>query len=52
LAVLQWVLLACVLTMEMFPGILLSGIVMFAATTLFSIITLPVEFDATKRALA
>lgn len=48
----QWVLLAGVLTMEMFPGILLAGIVMFAATTLFSFVTLPVEFDATKRALA
>ena len=48
----QWVLLAGVLTLEMFPGILIAGIVMFAATTLFSFVTLPVEFDATKRALA
>ncbi len=48
----QWVLLAGILTVEAFPGILLAGIVMFAATTLFSFITLPVEFDATKRALA
>lgn len=48
----QWVLLAGVLTMEMFPGILLAGIIMFAGTTLFSFVTLPVEFDATKRALA
>lgn len=48
----QWVLLAGILTVEAFPGILLAGIVMFATTTLFSFITLPVEFDATKRALA
>ncbi len=33
------------------PHILLAGIVMFAASTLFSFITLPVEFDATKRGL-
>lgn len=33
------------------PTILLVGIVLFAVTTLFSIITLPVEFDASKRAL-
>ncbi len=48
----QWVLLAGILTVEAYPGILLAGIVMFAGTTLFSLITLPVEFDATKRALA
>ncbi len=48
----QWVLLLGIFTVESFPGILLAGIIMFAATTLFSFITLPVEFDATKRALA
>lgn len=48
----QWILLIGILTIEAFPAILLTGIVMFAATTLFSFITLPVEFDATKRALA
>ena len=48
----QWILLAGILTIESFPGIMLAGIVMFAATTLFSFITLPVEFDASKRALA
>jgi uncharacterized protein len=31
--------------------ILLIGIAMFAATTLFSLVTLPVEFDASNRAL-
>lgn len=33
------------------PTILLIGIIMFAASTLFSVITLPVEFDASNRAL-
>ncbi|MBC7936019.1 MAG: zinc metallopeptidase [Rhizobacter sp.] len=33
------------------PNILLAGIVLFAVTTLFSVITLPVEFDASARAL-
>lgn len=35
-----------------FPSLLLIGIVIFAATTLFSIVTLPVEYDASNRALA
>lgn len=48
----QWVLLIGIFTVEAFPGILLAGIVMFGLTTLFSFITLPVEFDATNRALA
>lgn len=34
------------------PNILLAGIVLFAVTTLFTVITLPVEFDASRRALA
>lgn len=33
------------------PTILLVGIILFAVTTLFSVITLPVEFDASARAL-
>lgn len=37
---------------KVFPGLLLIGIIIFAATTLFSIITLPVEYDASNRALA
>ncbi|MFN8323913.1 MAG: zinc metallopeptidase [Chitinophagales bacterium] len=47
----QWILLAGVLTITIFPYLLLAGIVLFAATTFFSFITLPVEFDASKRAL-
>ena len=48
----QWILLAGVLTINIFPFLLLAGIVLFAMTTLFSFITLPVEFDASNRALA
>ena len=47
----QWVLLAGVLLVNTFPQLLLAGIVLFAATTLFSFITLPVEIDASRRAL-
>jgi uncharacterized protein len=48
----QWILLAGVLLIQTFPAILLAGIVLFALTTLFSFITLPVEIDASRRALA
>jgi uncharacterized protein len=47
----QWILLAGILLINVFPSLLLVGIGLFAMTTLFSIITLPVEFDASKRAL-
>ncbi|MGQ1910895.1 zinc metallopeptidase [Marinifilum sp. RC60d5] len=47
----QWILLAGILMVNSFPQLLLVGIVMFAATTLFSLITLPVEIDASNRAL-
>lgn len=48
----QWVLLAGIIMINMFPGLLLAGIILFGLVTLFSVITLPVEFDASKRALA
>lgn len=48
----QWILLAGILMIKTFPQLLLIGIVIFAATTLFSIVTLPVEYDASNRALA
>lgn len=47
-----WVLLGGILTLNVFPQLLFLGIVMFALTTLFTFITLPVEFDASRRALA
>lgn len=50
----QWIILAGIITINMSVGttILGIGIVLFALTTLFTFITLPVEFDASKRALA
>ena len=48
----QWVLLAGVLLINTFPGLLLAGIVLFALTTLFSFITLPVEINASQRAIS
>jgi len=48
----QWVLLAGILLIQTFPHLLLVGIVLFAVMTLFSVITLPVEYDASRRALA
>lgn len=47
----QWVLLAGILLIERFPSVLLLGIALFAMTTLFSFITLPVEIDASRRAV-
>ncbi len=48
----QWILVAGILMVKSFPSLLLVGIVLFALTTLFSIVTLPVEYDASNRALA
>jgi Zn-dependent membrane protease YugP len=49
---LQWVILGGILLINIFPALLLFGIFLFGATTLFSLVTLPVEVDASKRALA
>jgi Zn-dependent membrane protease YugP len=49
---LSWVLLGGILLLQVFPYLLLAGIVMFALTTLFSFITLPVEINASMRAIA
>ncbi|MDD6356591.1 MAG: zinc metallopeptidase [Bacteroidales bacterium] len=48
----SWVLLAGILLVQSFPQVLLAGIVLFAATTLFSFVTLPVEINASSRAMA
>ena len=50
--IVQWVLLAGVLTINFFPGLLIFGIILFASTTLFSFITLPVEINASSRAIS
>lgn len=46
-----WVLLAGMLLLNTFPQLMLSGIILFALTTLFSLITLPVEINASQRAV-
>ena len=38
--------------LNIFPQLMLAGIVLFALTTLFSFITLPVEINASQRAVA
>ena len=48
----QWVLLAGVIFINTFPGLLWIGIGLFAITTLFSFVTLPVEIDASARAVS
>lgn len=47
-----WVLLAGILMLNSFPAIFWVGIAMIAASALFSVITLPVEYNASQRALA
>ena len=47
-----WVLLGGILLLETFPHLLLVGIVLYGLTTLFSFITLPVEINASTRAIA
>ena len=46
-----WILLIGLITVETFPALLMIGIALFATTTLFSFITLPVEVDASRRAV-
>lgn len=48
----SFILIAGIFTVESFPQLLLIGILLFAATVVFSIVTLPVEYDASNRALA
>lgn len=46
-----WILLLGIITIQTFPALLWIGIALFATTTLFSFVTLPVEKNATNRAL-
>lgn len=48
----QWVLLAGILLLQAFPALIWIGVALFAMTTLFSFVTLPVEINASNRALA
>ena len=47
----QWVLLAGVATLDVFPSLFWIGIALFAMTVFFSIVTLPVEINASQRAV-
>lgn len=51
-SIVSWVLLGGILLVNVFPQLLLGGIILFGITTLFALVTLPVEFDASRRALA
>ncbi len=51
-SIVQWVLLAGVIFINTFPGLLWFGILLFAATTVFSFVTLPVEINASTRAVS
>lgn len=48
----QWIILIGILMIQTTPVPLAIGVALFGLTTLFSFVTLPVEFDASKRALA
>lgn len=50
--IMPWLLMAAILLLSRFPQLLLLAIFAQAAITLFTLITLPVEFDASRRALA
>ena len=50
--IVQWVLLLGVLMINSFPVLLWFGILLFAVTTLFSFVTLPVEINASSRAIS
>lgn len=47
-----WILLGGILMIETFPQLLLVGIILYGLTTIFSFITLPVEINASQRAIA
>jgi len=47
----QWVLLLGVVLINVFPALLWCGIALFAMTTVFSFVTLPVEINASQRAI-
>lgn len=51
-SIVQWVLLAGVIFINTFPNLIWIGIGLFALTTLFSFVTLPVEVNASTRAVA
>ena len=49
--IVMWLLLFGVMMVNVFPALLWLGIILFAATTLFTFVTLPVEINASSRAV-
>lgn len=49
--IVQWVLLAGIMIVQVTPALLWLGIALFAFSTLFSFVTLPVEVNASQRAV-
>lgn len=49
--IVMWILLAGILMINFFPALIWVGIALFAVTTFFSFVTLPVEINASARAL-
>ena len=47
-----WLIFGGILFIHLTPALLWLGIILFAASTLFSVVTLPVEIDASRRAIA
>lgn len=50
-SIMPWILMAAILMLSRFPQLLLLAIIAQAALTVFVLVTLPVEFDASRRAL-
>ena len=50
-SIMSWVLLLGIIMLQSFPQLLLAGIILFASTTLFSLVTLPVEINDSRRAV-
>ncbi len=50
-SIVMWVILAGIFMINTFPSLIWIGIALFAVTTIFSFITLPVEVNASSRAL-
>lgn len=48
----QWLLLVGILLLSITPALLYAGIALFALTVFFSFVTLPVEINASRRAVA
>ena len=47
----QWVILGGIIMISSFPGLLWFGIALYAMTTIFTFVTLPVEINASSRAM-